>query len=215
MIRRLLILIAAGAVTLAVTASAAAYWSAPGAGTGAGATGGLDRVTGVATSVSGTVASGSFDVTWVPVETPAGVTPTYVVERVVGATATTVCTTSAPGCTLAAVADGSAAYRVTATLHAWAGAASQATPAVNVVSAPPAITSGPPAHTSWTKPQFFFSDASYGAFRCRLDGGAQTACTSPISYPGLTPGPHTFEVWAMDAYGALTQPATRSWIIDP
>jgi hypothetical protein len=215
MIRRLLVLIAAAAVTLAAAASAAAYWSAPGAGTGAGATGGLDQVTGVATSVSGTVASGSFDVTWVPVETPAGVTPTYVVERLAGATATTVCTTSAASCTLAGIADGSAAYRVTATLHAWAGAASPATPAVNVLRAPPAITSGPPAHTSLTKPQFVFSDASYGAFRCRLDGGAQTACTSPISYPGLTPGPHTFEVRAMDAYGALTQAATWSFTIDP
>jgi len=214
-IRRMLILIAAGAVTLAVTASAAAYWSAPGAGTAAGATGGLGQVTDVATSVSGTVASGSFDVIWMPVETPAGVTPTYVVERLAGATVTTVCTTSAASCTLAAIADGSATYRVTATLHAWAGAASSATPAVNVLSAPPAITSGPPAHTALTKPQFVFSDASYGAFRCRLDGGAQTACTSPTSYPGLTPGPHTFEVRAMDAYGALTQAATRSWTIDP
>jgi hypothetical protein len=214
-IRRLLILTVTGVAALALAGSAAAYWSAPGAGTGAGATGGLDQVTGVATSVTGTVATGTFDVTWTPVAVPAGVTPTYVVERVAGATVATVCTTTAVRCTLAGIADGAAGYRVTAQLNAWAGAASAATPAVNVVSAAPAITSGPPAHTVLTKPQFAFTDAAYTAFRCRLDGGAPAACTSPAVYTGLLPGAHTFEVRAVDAYGALTQPATRSWVIDP
>ena len=215
MIRRLLILMVTGASALILAASAAGYWSAPGAGTGAGATGGLDQVTGVATSVTGTVASGTFDVTWTPVAVPAGVTPSYVVERIAGAAVTTVCTTTAARCTLSAIADGSAAYRVTAGLNAWAGAASAATAAVNVESAAPAITAGPPDHTTARKPQFSFSEAPYATFRCRLDGGAQTVCTSPTVYTGLAPGTHTFEVRAADAYGSLTEPATRTWVIDP
>ena len=215
MIRRLLVVAAVGAAALWLAASAAAYWSAPGAGTGAGATGGLDQVTGVATSVTGTVASGAFDVTWTPVAVPPGVTPAYVVERVAGAAAATVCTTAAARCTLAGVADGAASYRVTATLNAWTGPASAATPAVTVLSAAPSITAGPPAHTTQVKPQFSFTAPPYTAFRCRLDGGAQTACTSPKTYTGLAPGPHTFEVWAADAYGSLTEAATRAWVIDP
>jgi hypothetical protein len=212
--RRLLALTAVGLVALALAASAGAYWSAPGAGTGAGATGGLDQVAGVTTAVTGTVATGTFDVAWTPVATPAGVTPTYVVERVAGATATAVCTTTADRCTLTGIADGSAAYRVTAALNAWAGAASAATAPVNVLSAAPAITDGPPAHTMQTKPQFSFAEAPYTTFRCRLDTGAQTACTSPRVYSGLGLGTHTFEVWAVDPYGSLTQPATRTWVID-
>jgi large repetitive protein len=213
--RRLFVPAVVVLAALALAASAAAYWSAPGAGTGAGATGGLDQVTGVVASVAGTVAAGTFDVSWTPVAVPAGVAPAYVVERVAGTATTTICTTTAHTCTLTGVADGAAAYRVTAVLNAWTGAPSAATPTVTVQSAAPVITAGPPAHTTQTKPQFTFSDAPFTAFRCRLDGGAQTACTSPRTYTGLAPGTHTFEVAAMDAYGSLTQAAARTWTIDP
>lgn len=215
MIRRLLILVVAGLAVLALAASAAACWSAPGAGTGAGATAGLDQVTGVATSVTGTVASGTFDVTWTPVTVPAGVIPTYVVERRVGSATTTVCTTTAARCTLAGIADGSASYRVTAVLNAWTGATSAATAAVNVLSAAPAISEHPPAETQLKKPTFTFSEPPYTAFRCRLDGGTPTPCADSHSYSAQPPGTHTFEVRAVDAYGSLTAAAAYTWIIDP
>lgn len=215
MIRSLLAIVVAGVAALALAASAAAYWSAPGAGTGSATTGGLDQVTGVATSVAGTVASGSFDVSWTPVAVPAGVAPTYVVERRAGTATTTVCTTVTTRCSLSGMADGSATYRVTARLNAWAGAASAASPALTVLSAPPSISLGPAAHMHTPKAEFRFAEPPYTSFRCRLDTGAQNACASPFEYDNLAVGAHTFEVRAVDAYGSQTQAATWSWIIDP
>jgi hypothetical protein len=214
-IRSLLAIAAAGVAALALAASAAAYWSAPGAGPGSAATGGLAQVTGVATSATGTVASGSFDVSWTPVAVPAGVAPTYVVERSTGTTTTTVCTTAAARCSLSGIADGSATYRVTARLNAWSGAPSAASPALTVLSAPPSISLGPAAHLHTPKAEFRFAEPPYASFRCRLDTGALKACASPLEYDNLALGAHTFEVQAVDASGSQTQPATWSWIIDP
>jgi hypothetical protein len=215
MSRRLLIALAVGVAGLGLASTASAYWSATAAGTGAGATGGLGQVTGVATSVTGTVAAGAFDVTWEPVAVPAGVSPTYVVERHAGTRAATVCTTTATGCSLAGIPDGSATYRVIATLNAWSGPAGAFTAPVVVLSAGPVITSHPSAETVAKKPSFIFSEPPYDSFRCRLDGGAPATCPGSIAYPALAPGTHTFEVRAVDAYGTPTQPSTWTWIIDP
>jgi hypothetical protein len=215
MIGRLLALAAVGAAALVLAASAAAYWSAPGAGMGAGATGGLDQVAGVATSVAGTVASGTFDVSWTPIALPAGVTPTYVVERRQGSKTWTVCTTTAARCTLTGIPDGSSTFRVTAGLNAWTGATSAPTAPLTIETNGPTITAHPPAATTAKAATFSFSLPVFGAFRCRLDGGAQTACTDPQAYSALAVGTHTFEVRAMDAYGSLTQPSTWTWVVNP
>jgi large repetitive protein len=215
MTRRLLVPALTALAALALAASAGAYWSAPGAGTGAGATGGLDQVTGVAPSVTGTVASGSFDVSWTPVGVPAAVVPTYVVERRAGATTTTVCTTIAAECVLTGIPDGSATYRVTARLNAWSGATSAASVAVKVLSTAPAISAGPPADMHLDKAELRFAESPYTSFRCRLDAAPATPCTSPLEYTNLALGPHTFEVRAIDAYGSQTQAATWAWVIDP
>jgi hypothetical protein len=215
MSRRLAAIAIAVAAALVPAATAAGYWSAPGAGIGAGSTGGLDQVAGLTVSVAGTVAVGTFDVAWTPLGLPAGVTPAYVVERRVGTTTTTVCTTTSPRCTLTGLPDGTATYRVSARLNAWSGAVSIASPAIKVLSAPPTIASGPPAHIRSPKAGFTFAESPYTAFLCRLDGGADAPCTSPFEYVGLAPGPHTFEVRAVDAYGSATQPATWSWTADP
>ncbi len=75
--------------------------------------------------------------------------------------------------------------------------------------------SEPPNVTDSTSATFVFSDTDASAtFRCRLDGGGFSACTSPKSYSGLLDGTHTFQVEARDA--ALNEsPATSyTWTID-
>jgi hypothetical protein len=49
-------------------------------------------------------------------------------------------------------------------------------------------------------------------FRCSLDGGAASACTSPLTISAVD-GPHTLSVTGVDQWGgADPSPATRSWV---
>ncbi len=83
---------------------------------------------------------------------------------------------------------------------------------------------GPPTHidsfpvfvTSNTSAEFRFSSVDGGAtFECSLDGAAFTACTSPQVYGGLSDGPHTFSVRAVDSMGvADPSPATEMFTVD-
>jgi large repetitive protein len=82
------------------------------------------------------------------------------------------------------------------------------------VVTPPTITSGPGHITSATTATFTFTDSQAGAtFLCSLDGAAFTACTSGVSYSGLTVpakaflGIHTFAVEA-EVGGSISQPAS-------
>ena len=78
------------------------------------------------------------------------------------------------------------------------------------------ITSGPPALTQSTSATFHFgSPQAGGTFRCSADGGPSEPCWSPWTVPGLSPGPHTFEVAAVDATGTVdTTPAEWSWTVE-
>ena len=87
---------------------------------------------------------------------------------------------------------------------------------VDTVAPPvPSIDSGPPDPSGSGNASFSFSDSESGVgFRCRLDGGGFSACTSPKAYSGLGEGPHTFEVRALDGAGNESTGATHSWTID-
>lgn len=61
----------------------------------------------------------------------------------------------------------------------------------------------------------FSSDDNAATFECRLDGAAFAPCTSPQNLSGLSDGPHTFRVRAIDADSNVDPtPATRSWTVD-
>jgi hypothetical protein len=79
----------------------------------------------------------------------------------------------------------------------------------------PTITSGPPNVTDSTDATFAFDDADGSAvFRCRLDDGPFSPCTSPFSYHQLAQGTHTFRVKAIDAAGNESGDASYVWTID-
>jgi len=52
-------------------------------------------------------------------------------------------------------------------------------------------------------------------YEASLDGAAYAAATSPVNYTGLSDGPHTFDVRAIDAAGNVdATPASCHWTID-
>jgi hypothetical protein len=82
--------------------------------------------------------------------------------------------------------------------------------------APPVISQKPPALTNLRSATFAFAAADAGApgpFRCRLDTGEPSACTSPVSYQALADGSHTFTVEQLDAAGG-GHAATYDWSVD-
>lgn len=78
------------------------------------------------------------------------------------------------------------------------------------------ITSNPNALTNSTSAVFgFTSTEGSSTFQCKLDGGSYSSCTSTKSYSSLSPGSHTFYVYATDQYGNVdATPATYTWTID-
>ena len=59
----------------------------------------------------------------------------------------------------------------------------------------------------------FSSDDASAATRCKLDGAAFAACTSPAEFSGLAHGSHTIVVQATDADGNVGS-ATRTFVVD-
>jgi hypothetical protein len=78
------------------------------------------------------------------------------------------------------------------------------------------ITSRPPPLSNTTTSTFTFTSPDATAtFRCTLNGGAPAACTSPVSYTGLSDGTRSLLIQAVDPAGnvdPLAQPLT--WSVD-
>jgi hypothetical protein len=86
--------------------------------------------------------------------------------------------------------------------------------------APETSLVGPPLGSiSADSATFAFEATEAGEFECRLDSEDEAdwePCTSPISYTGLGPGTHVFEVRAIDAIGNVDPtPAIDSFSFQP
>jgi hypothetical protein len=79
----------------------------------------------------------------------------------------------------------------------------------------PTITAGPSGAVSSTSATFSFSTSqSSPMFRCRLDSGATTTCSSGVTYTALSQGSHTFRVTATVPGATESAAATRTWTVD-
>jgi hypothetical protein len=106
---------------------------------------------------------------------------------------------------------------VTATDFAGNAATAMAAWTQNNVLANVILDSFPSALSGNGNATFTFSTPSTdptNAFRCALDGGAATACTSPFVRSGLADGAHTFSVQVVDGAMNAGAAATRMWTVD-
>jgi hypothetical protein len=94
---------------------------------------------------------------------------------------------------------------------------------------PPGISSEPPLTTTSTSATFAFADDSDNdgdsgqgdsddvdgaVLWCSLDSAtAFTVCTSPVTYTGLSQGPHTFRVYAVDLAGNVSTTSSYTWTV--
>lgn len=78
------------------------------------------------------------------------------------------------------------------------------------------ISAGPAAVATVRAATFSFASTLAGAtFRCALDGGVATACTSPLVLTDLADGPHALGVVATSLAGVVdATPATWAWTVD-
>jgi outer membrane protein assembly factor BamB len=77
------------------------------------------------------------------------------------------------------------------------------------------ITSGPDGPISVRSAGFSFNASGSGfAYRCALDGEDWQPCTSPVSYSGLSAGPHTFEVKTVSGAADIAL-ASRGFSVTP
>ncbi len=221
-IARPLVPIAVIAVIALGVASAPAYWSASGLGSG--------------TTSVGTLSAPSVNVASPVVNTPvvdwaaAAVTPsspalnaevTYVVSRssdggsswgAAGGTCAAVISAPATSCTDSPPSAGVYRYLVSARFRTWTAANTSGNVTVVMLNAP-TITSKPPDPSAGQSATFTFTGGGGTGHECRLDAGPWSACPSPRVYASLSSGSHTFRVRANQA--ALFGPETAyTWTID-
>ncbi|MBJ7458095.1 MAG: hypothetical protein JHD02_02790, partial [Thermoleophilaceae bacterium] len=86
---------------------------------------------------------------------------------------------------------------------------------VDTVGPPAPSVSGPSGTVGTIDATIDFSNVeSPVTFMCSLDGVPATLCTSPTSLVGLADGPHTYEVYSIDALGNSGASNTINWTVD-
>jgi Ca2+-binding RTX toxin-like protein len=116
---------------------------------------------------------------------------------------------------LTGLGDGEHTLSITAT-DALRNASAPAVRTWTVDATPPVvtITSGPSGIVSVDDVTFTFEADDPSDFRCRLDGGAWQACTSPVDYTDLAVGDHVFEVEATNRAGLVGAIVGREFTIE-
>lgn len=79
--------------------------------------------------------------------------------------------------------------------------------------AAPSLTSKPPVVSSSRTATFSFNGPAKATFKCRLDTGAVSACSSPITYTSLVDGNHQFQVTSVTSAGQ-SDSTTYLWTVD-
>jgi Big-like domain-containing protein len=101
----------------------------------------------------------------------------------------------------------------------WTVSATTPPPPTDTTAPTVTINAKPASSTTDTTASFGFSGSddttSAGAltYRCKLDSGSYSTCSSPKSYSDLAAGDHTFSVRATDGAGNQSVPATAIWTI--
>jgi hypothetical protein len=120
------------------------------------------------------------------------------------------------------LSDGPHTFEVRAVDEAGNPDATPASYTWTIDTVPPdtSLTSTPPDPDNDNTPAFSFTGSDPGGsgvdgFECQVDGSGWTSCSSPHTTPGLSDGPHTFEVRAIDSAGNTdATPASYTWTID-
>jgi hypothetical protein len=78
------------------------------------------------------------------------------------------------------------------------------------------ITDNPPSWSLSPDATFKFKSVSdpSATFQCHLDNLPFSACSSPTTYTGLSPGQHTFYVKGIDSLGNTSPVVHKSWTVD-
>jgi hypothetical protein len=80
--------------------------------------------------------------------------------------------------------------------------------------AAPTITAHPANPTTQTTAAFSFTDATAGVtFKCKLDSGSFSGCSSPVTYKKLADGSHVFSVEAVKS-NLTSTPTNFTWTVD-
>jgi len=124
----------------------------------------------------------------------------------------TVCPTA--GFTSAPLAQGNHTFQVEAV--SGSGTSTPKAYLWAIVPLAPTIGTGPTNPTGATTATFTFSEPSQPSvgFKCALDGGSFTACTSGKTYTGLGGGNHTFQVEAQVGTNPPSAAVSFGWTID-
>ena len=109
----------------------------------------------------------------------------------------------------------SRAYLYAVVLAALVLAVPLASGAASDLPPTPTIDSAPPNPSATGSATFSFSDADpLVTFRCQIDGGAFSLCTSPATYSALGDGSHTFGVKAVDVLLNESDVVSYTWSVD-
>lgn len=77
-----------------------------------------------------------------------------------------------------------------------------------------AITGKPDSTTTETQANFkFIGTDDVVAYKCQLDSAAAVDCVSPLNYPSVTAGAHTFKLFGVTSAGVKSDPVSYQWTV--